>query len=145
MKNALKFLKDNILYIGWVQAILGVGGSLFFSEVMHYPPCVLCWWQRVVIYPMVVLFAVAIYRKDRNVFWYAMPLLVVGWLVSLFHNLLYYKLIPDELAPCALGVSCTTKFVEYFGFVTIPLMAFVSLNVMIASLIIFYKNNNVAK
>jgi len=136
----LQKIKDNILYIGWVQAIIGVFGSLFFSEVLNYPPCVLCWYQRVALYPMVVLFAVGIIKKDRNVFWYSMPLLVVGTALAFFHNLLYYKIIPDTLAPCEIGVSCTTKYIEYGGFITIPLLALVSFLVMIASLVIHYFN-----
>lgn len=132
-------IMDNILYIGWVQAILAVGGSLFFSEILRYPPCVLCWWQRVAIYPMVILFAVGIHKKDRNLFWYAMPILFVGWCISIFHNLLYYKIIPDTLAPCELGVSCTTKYIEWFGFVTIPSLAFMALSIMMVTLYIFYK------
>jgi disulfide bond formation protein DsbB len=142
VSNIWLTIKNNILYIGWVQAILATGGSLFFSEILKYPPCVLCWYQRIAIYPMVVLFAVAIHRKSRDVFYYAMPLLIIGLLISIYHNLLYYGIIPDTLSPCSLGVSCTTEFIEYFGFVTIPFLALCSFAVMIVSLIIYQKNIN---
>lgn len=135
------FFQKYALMIAWVQAVVAMGGSLYFSEVLKYPPCVLCWWQRIAIYPMVLILAVGIIRKYRNVFDFAMPLLVVGWFISLFHNLLYYKIIPDTLAPCSLGVSCTTRFIEWFGFITIPFLAFTALTVMIVMLIADRKLN----
>lgn len=140
-KNKMKkFIVNNILYIAWIQAIVATLGSLFFSEVMKFPPCVLCWYQRIAIYPMVFLFAVALRRKSRDLIYYAMPILVIGTLISIFHNLLYYKILPEAAAPCAAGVSCTTKFIEYLGFITIPFLALVAFIVMIICLIIYHKN-----
>ncbi len=136
------FFQKYALIIAWVQALVAMLGSLYFSEVLKYPPCVLCWWQRIAIYPMVLLLAVGIIRKDRAVFFYTMPVLVVGWFISLYHNLLYYKIIPDTLAPCSLGVSCTTRFIQWFGFITIPFLAFTALTVMIAMLTINHRLNN---
>lgn len=137
----MSFIKKYILYIGWAQSIIAMGGSLFFSEILKYPPCVLCWYQRIAVYPMVILFAVAIYRKSREIFYYAMPILVIGWIISLYHNLLYFKILPESVAPCSMGVSCTTKYIEYFGFITIPFLCFVALTVMIICLIIDKKYN----
>jgi disulfide bond formation protein DsbB len=135
-----KFIVQNILYIGWLQALVATLGSLFFSEIMKFPPCVLCWYQRIAIYPMVILFAVAILRKSKEVYYYALPILIPGLIISVFHNLLYYKVLPEAAAPCTAGISCTTKFIEYFGFITIPFLALVSFIVMIVCLVIYKKN-----
>lgn len=136
MSRLFHSLKNNILYIGWAQAIVATGASLFFSEIMKYPPCVLCWYQRIAVYPMVILFGVAIYRKGKDIYYYAMPILSIGLLVSIYHNLLYYKVIPEALAPCAQGISCTTKFIQYFGFITIPFLSFCTILIMMICLII---------
>lgn len=138
----MNFIKKYALHIAWAQSIIATGGSLFFSEVLKYPPCVLCWYQRIAIYPMVIILAVAIFRKSKDIYYYTMPLLTIGLLVSIYHNLLYYKIIPENLAPCAAGVSCTTKFIEYFGFITIPFLALVALIVMMVFVVIDHRKNN---
>jgi disulfide bond formation protein DsbB len=137
MQKLQHWLKENVLYIAWIQAVVGMAGSLFFSEILHFPPCVLCWYQRICMYPLVAILAVGIARKDKNVAWYVLPLTIIGLGISIFHNLLYYKLIPDELAPCTTGVSCTTKFIEYFGFITIPFLSMIAF-ILINTCVIYY-------
>lgn len=90
-------------------------------------------------YPIVVLIAVAVLKKDRGVDKYVLPLSIIGFLFAVYHNLLYVGIIPESLAPCVTGVSCTTKYVEYFGFITIPFLSAVSFVVIIASMIIYRK------
>ena len=131
------WLKANVLYIAWLQAITAMAGSLFFSEILLYPPCVLCWYQRIAMYPLVIILAVGIAKKDKLIAWYALPLSLIGLGISIFHNLLYYKLIPDEIAPCITGVSCTTKFIEYFGFITIPFLSMLSF-ILVSVCVIYY-------
>lgn len=111
------------LVLAWSGSIIGMLGSLYFSEIAHYPPCVLCWYQRICMYPLVVILAVGIINRDRLVYRYALPLSLTGLGIALYHNLLYYNILPEAAAPCVTGVSCTTKFIEWFGFVTIPLLA----------------------
>lgn len=135
------WLKENLLLISWVVALVSMMGSLFFSNVLHFPPCVLCWYQRIFMYPLVLILGVGILRKDRNVAYYVLPLSVIGGVIALYHNLLYYNFIPESLAPCLTGVSCTTKFIEYFGFVTIPFLSLMSF-VVITTCMILYKKSN---
>src|SRR3989344_2792551 len=135
------FLKNNILYAAWTTSILSLVGSVFFSNVLNFPPCVLCWYQRIAMYPLAVILGVGILKKDKNVLWYAAPLAVVGWAVSIYHNLLYYNILPESAAPCVAGVSCTTKFIEYFGFITIPFLSFAGFSVILISLIIYRQLN----
>lgn len=110
-------------YVAWTLALLGTVGSLFFSEVMGLPPCVLCWYQRIALYPLVLLLGTSIARRERNGLHYVWPLATFGLLVSVYHNLLYYGILPESIAPCTKEVSCTSHQFEALGFVTIPLLS----------------------
>lgn len=134
----IKLIKQNILYLAWFQAVIATLGSLFFSEVMKFPPCVLCWYQRICMYPLVFILAAGILAKDKRLPIYTLPLSITGLVIAIYHNLLYYKLIPESIKPCQLGISCTTKYIEWFGFVTIPFLSLVAFTVITASIIIYY-------
>ncbi len=126
-------------YLAWVIALVATVGSLFFSEVMGLPPCLLCWYQRIAMYPLVVVIGSGIVMRDRRMKYYALPLCLIGLVISLYHNLLYYGLVPESIAPCTAGISCTSRQIEWLGFVTIPLMglaAFIGLSVCL----LFYKS-----
>jgi disulfide bond formation protein DsbB len=133
----MSFLKKNLIQIAFAQALMAMLGSLYFSEVLQFPPCVLCWYQRIAFYPLVLLLGIGIYRQDKTVYWYALPLAIIGWVISIYHNLLYYKILPESIQPCMLGVSCTTKFIEWFGFVTIPFLSFIAFSVIIVCLLVY--------
>src|SRR5579859_7133722 len=102
-------VRKNILYIVFAQALVAMLGSLYFSEVAHLVPCLLCWYQRIAMYPLVIVSAVAILREDRKAYQYGLPLSIIGFVIAAYHNLLYYSIIPESAAPCRLGISCTTK------------------------------------
>lgn len=132
-----KYLAYFALLIAW-SAMLG---SLFFSEILHFPPCVLCWYQRIAMYPLVVTLSVGILRKSKDLPLYVLPLSVAGLLIGIYHNLLYYNIIPEAATPCIAGVSCTTKFIEYFGFVTIPFLSMVAFLMITVAMGIYWKLN----
>ncbi|HEY0708448.1 MAG TPA: disulfide oxidoreductase [Polyangia bacterium] len=118
------------LYLAWVVALGASLGSLFFSEVMKLPPCTLCWYQRICLYPLVLMLPTGIVLRDARVTTYAMPLVIAGLAIAAYHNLLYYGVIAEALSPCTAGVPCTSRQINWFGFVGIPLLgllAFVSL------------------
>ena len=129
------------LYVAWLQATVATLGSLFFSEVMKFPPCTLCWYQRIAMYPLVVILLVGMFRKDPKVYLYALPLGITGLIIAVYHNLLYYKLIPESIQPCALGISCTTKFIEWFGFITIPFLSLTAFLVITLLLVLMAHHN----
>lgn len=108
--------------MAWVAALVGVVGSLIFSEVMDFPPCVLCWYQRIAMYPLVFVIGAGIVMRDNRVKFYSLPLALVGLAISIYHNLLYFGVITEALTPCTEGVPCTVKQIEWLGFITIPLM-----------------------
>lgn len=123
----MNFIKRNSLYIIWTTALVATLGSLYFQYVMGFPPCVLCWYQRIAMYPLVVVIPIGILIKDRLVSLYALVLSGIGLLIAVYHNLLYYKILPESAAPCIQGFSCTTKFIEWFGFITIPFLSLIAL------------------
>jgi disulfide bond formation protein DsbB len=92
-------------------------------------------------YPLVPILAAGIIRAERAVVAYALPLTVIGFLIAAYHNLLYWGIIPERLAPCELGVSCTTKFFEWLGFITIPFMA-LSGFLVIGTLLVLYSRQS---
>ena len=115
--------KQRLIYLAWIPTLLAAAGSLYFSEIRDFPPCVLCWYQRICMYPLVAILAVGILRRDSNVAYYVLPLGLAGLAISIYHNLLYYNIIPESAAPCVAGISCTTVYIEWFGFITIPLLS----------------------
>ncbi len=131
-----KISKTTFLYIAWVQALVAMMGSLYYSEVLHYTPCVLCWYQRIALYPLVIIIAVGIIKKDKILPYFVLPSSIIGMGIAFYHVLLQRGVIPDHYAPCSAGVSCTTKFVEYYGFITIPFMALVAFTVITTCMII---------
>jgi disulfide bond formation protein DsbB len=115
--------KAGWLYLAWLLAIVATLGSLYYSEVRMFVPCSLCWWQRILMYPLVLVLGVATFRQDATVWRYALPLSGLGLATSSYHYLI--QKVPSLAAPaaCAVGVPCTVQYVNYFGFITIPFMA----------------------
>lgn len=114
------------LFAAWLVATVSTLGALFLSEVMEVAPCTLCWYQRVFMFPLVFVLAASLFPPDRRVLRYAAPLVAAGWLVALFHLLLTRGVIPESMTPCTQGIPCSRIEVEWFGFVTIPLLSLLS-------------------
>lgn len=134
-----KYVKEYGFYVIWIQALFAMVGSLFFSEVEKFTPCILCWYQRVCMYPLVVIMYVGITKKDKNVVNYALPLSLIGTVIAIYHNLLYYGILPEAIAPCTIGASCSTKYINWFGFVTIPLLSLIAFLVIDTILLLHRK------
>lgn len=130
-----------LITAAWIQSLIAMVGSLYFSDVMKLPPCVLCWYQRICMYPLVIILGVGFLGKRLDALIYALPLAAIGWFISSYHNLLYYNIIPESAAPCVSGVSCTTKYFEWFGFITIPLLAWLAFTIIIVLLSIVIAKN----
>jgi disulfide bond formation protein DsbB len=127
-------LNWNILFICWLIASVSALGSLFFSEIMKFAPCVLCWYQRISLFPMVIIFSVGLFSFDKGVVKYSLPLAVAGWLIAVYHNLLYTGIIPENAQPCSKGVSCTEDYIKLFGIFTIPMLSLISFSAIIVLL-----------
>ena len=125
VRRALAFIKiEHLVYGAWAIALLATGGSWILSEVMHLAPCILCWVQRVFMYPLAIIMPVGILRRDPDLPYYVLPLSLAGTVVAFYHTLLQWGIIPEAAAPCVNGVSCAEKQIELFGFATIPFGSF---------------------
>jgi len=125
---------DSLFMFIWILSLFSTLGSLFFSEVMKLPPCVLCWYQRIAMYPIAILLPIAILKNEsRSFLKYLWILIGLGFAVAVYHNLLYHGLISESLSPCKEGISCTSRQISWFGFISIPLLSLLSFVLMLAA------------
>ncbi len=126
----------SLLFAAWVVAASAALGSLFFSEVMEVPVCVLCWYQRVAMYPLVLILAIGLFPYEPKVVRYAGPLAGVGWLIAVFHVLLVAGVIPERVQPCVQGIPCSETHVSLLGFLSIPVMSLLTFSLI--GVLLFY-------
>lgn len=125
-----------LLFAAWLVAAVATAGSLFFSYVMGFAPCVLCWYQRIFLFPLVVVLALGLFPFDRGVVKYALPLAGIGWLVAGYHNLVHAGIVPESLQPCTTGVSCSEEYIRLFGVLSIPMLSLIAFSVLFVLLAI---------
>lgn len=124
-----------LLFLAWFLAAAATATSLFFSEVMGLPPCVLCWYQRVWLFPLILILARGLFPLDVRAAKFGLPLAVAGWLTAAYHNLLFTGVIPASLQPCGKGVSCTDETMRLFGFLSIPMLSLLGFTVIVGLLL----------
>ncbi|CAM3511749.1 disulfide oxidoreductase [Marinicrinis lubricantis] len=123
-QSSVSFFTENGLYLAFGTALIATLGSLYFSEIREFIPCTFCWYQRILMYPLVLLLAIAAVKKDYRITIYTLPMSVLGIAVSLFHYLTQkVDLFKSNVPSCGI-IPCNESYVNYFGFVTIPFMAF---------------------
>ena len=124
-----------LIFSAWLIAAVSTLGSLFFSEVMELIPCVLCWYQRISLFPLAIILLIGLFPLDKKVVNYALPLAIIGLIFTVYHCLLFFGVIPENLQPCNQGVSCTDDNMELFGFLPIPLLALIAFLMIIILLL----------
>jgi disulfide bond formation protein DsbB len=112
-----------LVFAAWMVASTATLGALFFSEIMRLPPCLLCWYQRIFMFPLVLLLPLGLFPFDRKVVRYALPLAFVGMVIAAYHQLLVMGVVPENASPCTRGVPCSEVDIEWLGFITIPVLA----------------------
>lgn len=123
------------LWMAWSVALVATVGSLIYSEVIHFVPCRLCWFQRIAMYPLAVVLLVGAIRREAAARFYAMPLAALGALVSIWHYTV--QLYPAlEGGACDPTNPCSARYVETFGFVSIPFMAGVGFIVILTLMLL---------
>lgn len=123
------------VFIAWLVASVSTLGALFLGEVMGYTPCVLCWYQRIGMFPLVLILAAGLFPFDRGVVRYALPLALAGWLLAVFHWAVASGLVPERATPCSQGVPCSVEQISWFGFITLPLLSVLAFSAIIALLL----------
>lgn len=111
------------LYSAWLVSVVATLGSLYFSEIREFVPCELCWYQRILMYPLSLVLGIATFKNDLKIKGYVLPLAIIGLCISVFHYL--EQKVPGfaEIKPCANGVPCSAEYINWLGFVTIPFLA----------------------
>ncbi|MEK7239576.1 MAG: disulfide bond formation protein B [Gemmatimonadota bacterium] len=127
-----------LVFCAWLLAAAATLGALFFGEVMQLPPCSLCWYQRIFMFPLALILPFGLFPFERNVVRAALPLALFGGVIAAFQVLLVAGVIPRRLEPCKQGVPCSETVIEWFGFVTIPLLSLVAFATIAALLMIAY-------
>lgn len=118
-------LRGIALWLAWLISTVTMLGSLYYSDVAHYVPCELCWYQRICIYPFSVVLLVAAVRRDRGIWRYALPVAVIGMVIAAYHTQL--QAFPDQQSFCSLVNPCTIRYMWEFGFVSLPFLALAAL------------------
>lgn len=112
------------LFVAWLIAAAGTAGSLYLSEVVGFKPCLLCWYQRIALYPLAVVLGVAaLDRRVRGIWRAALPLAVIGLGIALYHTVIQLQPSMAATLPCSADAPCTSRYVAVFGFVSIPVLA----------------------
>jgi len=124
VENFVSFISRNVLSFALLVVIVATSGSLFLSEVAGFVPCKLCWMQRIFMYPMTVILVIAVWKEDRKVFRYILPLALIGLSIATYHYLM--QLFPQSLSCSDELAACSKMQYANFGFVSIPLMSLVS-------------------
>lgn len=120
------FCRRHCLYLAWFVSVIAVAGSLYLSEVLHYEPCRLCWFQRIFMYPQLILLGIATYRGDKHIIPYVLPLCLIGGSISLYHYAEQKIPALSKILPCTIGVPCNEDYLNFLGFITVPLLALIA-------------------
>lgn len=144
LKNLYKlnrnFLEKRNIFYALIVALVATSGSLFLSEVAGFTPCKFCWLQRIFMYPLVLILGVSLFQKARDVEKYVIPMAFIGMLLALYNY--YLQISPNPLAPCSsvgFSVSCSERFFTYYGYITIPWMAFSAFLLISYLMLLTYK------
>ena len=136
MTNSKKV--ENMLLAAWATALMATLGSLYFSEILLFIPCELCWYQRILMYPLVIMLGIAAVKKDAKIPIYALPFSIIGIIVSSYHYLIQkVPFFAENSMECGV-VPCTGQYINWLGFITIPFLAFIGF-ISITALLIFIK------
>ncbi len=118
------------LMIAWLIALASTLSVVFIGEVMRQEPCLLCWYQRIAMFPLAIILGIACFREDAGVWRYTLPLAVIGGMIAFWHSGLFLGLIPKAIEPCGSGPSCTSTDMAILGGFPLPVLslgAFISI------------------
>lgn len=143
-KKIKAFFAKRALLCSFLIALVSMLGSLYYSEIAQYTPCTLCWYQRILMYPQVVLLGLSYLRKDSAISVYGMVFSGIGFIIASYHYLLQIGTI-EELTPCGVvgySVSCSENFGMTFGYITIPMMAMSGFLLIFLLLLILHRSKH---
>jgi hypothetical protein len=122
LRRGLAGDERGLILLAWLAALGATLGSLYYSDVVGFPPCVLCWYQRIAMYPLILILGVGVIRGDAGVWRYGLPLSLTGLLIAVYHVTIQLRPALDVVT-CEATAPCTVRYVAAYGFVSIPFMA----------------------
>jgi disulfide bond formation protein DsbB len=126
-----------LMFIAWLVALGASLGALFLGEIMGNTPCVLCWYQRIAMFPLAIILGIAFIEDDERAVRYALPLSLIGAAIAAWHGLVYAGIIPESVQPCMRGsTSCSGAAMTLFGFVPLPVLSLAAFAVIVVALIL---------
>ncbi|GGK54440.1 disulfide bond formation protein B [Amphritea balenae] len=127
-----------LLSLAWSIALVSTLSALFIGEILGQMPCVLCWYQRICMFPLALILGIAALRSDMSIVWYTLPLALIGTLIAAYHSLTYAGYILTPIVPCGQGTSCTGSNMTILGGISLPylsLAAFTAVSLILCTLI----------
>ncbi len=131
------FFKENALNFAFLAASAAALGSLFLSEIVGFPPCKLCWWQRIFMYPSAIILFIALIKNDKGVVKYVLPLSLIGAGIAVYHYVI--QLFPNLLECSEEVAKCSAIQLAQFGYITIPVMSLTAFLLVIVFLLYLLK------
>lgn len=128
------------LYISWIVSIVATFGSLYFSEIAGYQPCEMCWYQRIFMYPLTILLGIACFRNDRKMPIYILPMTLIGAIFSIIQYC--EQKFSLHVSFCQVGVPCSGEYINWLGFITIPLLALTAFILISINLIVTLRSHS---
>jgi len=130
------------LYFAWLVSVIATLGSLYFSEIRGYIPCDLCWFQRIFMYPLILILGIGTFQSDMSVKKFVLPMSIIGGAISFFHYL--EQKVPGfgGIRPCVSGVPCSAEYINWLGFITIPFLALTAFTLITISMLVLYGKKN---
>lgn len=122
----MHLIKTFRIHLAWIVSIVATVVSLSFSNIFGFIPCELCWYQRILMYPLVIILGIATYNNDEDIVWYGLPFSILGLLFSLYHIAIQEIPSLELVKSCKIGVPCSVNYLNLFGFITIPMLSFMS-------------------
>jgi disulfide bond formation protein DsbB len=144
MKVSSKVLNKSIyLFLAWVVSTVATLGSLYFSEIRGFIPCELCWYQRILMYPLALILGISTFQNDSSSKKFVLPMAILGWFISFYHYLL--QKVPGfaEIKPCVNSVPCNAEYINWLGFITIPFLALTAFTIIIVCMIFIHFNKEI--
>jgi len=140
MNNAINRKNENWLFLAWMASFISTLGSLYFSEVLKFIPCDLCWFQRIFMYPLVILLGIAYVKKDFEVTKYSVVLSAIGGMISIYHYSIQKVSFLGERSLACGQVPCTGEYINWLGFITIPFLALLGFIIIFLSSVLIIRN-----
>jgi len=132
----------NALYLSWVVALTATLSALFIGEILGKTPCLLCWYQRIAMFPLAIILGVACYMGDVSGRKYALPLVVIGIMIAAWHSLVFAGIVPAEVQPCSqTGPSCSGEGQILFGVLPLPYLSLLTFLTIFGLLTIPFKKD----